>query len=556
MVRTDGNNVILYKKWWTVPELETAKCLGFKVLPKEVHADVRVTSKDALWKYMKMCYKSFDKKQMEDIFDAYEVVETNFNDDFYANITYPDGRVLFNHQREALRDMYHRQYNFLAFTMGLGKTITSASLSKLLDLERTVIICPSIVKWNWYRELTEDWGFNALEFSMLDRDHKQRFQAINEKFVIVNFEMIEKFKEHLLSWPVDHFIVDECHLIKNHNVLRYKNVDGLFKANPEARVTLMTGTPITNRVDDLYAYLRITGHHLGRSKTSFNSKYIKKINGKKHAQNVVDLRRNIANFMIRKKTDECIDLPRLNIKKYYFNVTDFGATYVDVMSDMANKGTRLEEIEQELLTATGANKRNLNKEKFKLKAAVRMNIHSINRLTAESKVPGVIELIKTILNEGRKAVVFSPYRSPIDMINRAFPKSSVLINGSVTPKERQARIKRFTTKRNCKVFLGQNKAAGVGINLVNARDVIFLGLPFTPDDIEQPMKRCHRMGQKHDVNVFITIANQSCDEHIYNLVGNKLDEINETIDYDKKDNLNMGIVEDELLKQILKNYRG
>ena len=555
MIKTDGYKVILHKSSWSISEIETAACLGFKVKAQTVEADVRLTRKEPLWGFMKSCYSSFEKETLTSIGQLYDKVDDNFQRDFYRHIHYPDGRALFDHQMEALRDSYHRQYTFLAFTMGLGKTITAASLSKLLNLDRTVIICPSIVKWNWYRELTEDWGYNALEFSMLDRDVNQRFQAIREKFVIVNYEMLDKFDSHLMSTPIDHFIVDECHGIKNHHTRKWKSVNRLFQANPDARVTLMTGTPVTNRIDDLFAYLKITNHRLGVSKTSFNSRYIKKVDGKKQAQNIPELRKKIANFMIRKKTEECIDLPKLNINKYYFNVTDFGANYVSAMSTIADKGNKLEGVEQELKTATGDRKKELTRDKFKLKAAVRMNIHSINRLTAESKVPGTIELINGILREGRKVIVFSPYKAPLEMLKEKFGHNAVLINGSVNPKERQSRIRDFTTKKHCKVFLGQNRAAGVGINLVNARDTIMLGFPFTPDDIEQPIKRCHRMGQKHDVNVYFTIANGSCDEHIYNIVADKLNEINETIDHDKTDNLELLRIEDRLLKLLLDDIR-
>ncbi|MHA1903889.1 MAG: DEAD/DEAH box helicase [Candidatus Thorarchaeota archaeon] len=545
-MRINGYRIIFSKSNWSIREIETAYCLGFDVAAKDITADIRVTSKKALKNFMRMAYSTFPKSIIEKLSELYGQVESEFKEIYTPELSYPN-RKLKDHQIEAIKEMAHRQYNLLAFTMGLGKTITSISISKMMDFERTLIVCPALVKWNWFRELSEDWGFNALEFTMLDAIYDQSFQAINEKFVIVNFEMIQKWQEHIVSKPFDHVIVDEAHNIKNPDTKRHRLVGRVLNKNPKARVTLLTGTPITNRVDDLFGYLTLFNHHLGRSKRSFINRYT--VGSKKEAINTNELRINLSNCMIRKKTSECIDLPELRISKYHFNIKDFGNEYLISKQKVEMARDQVRQIKKRI--SKGDKDPSLKSELNKQKMIARSNIHSLNRIASEYKVPGVCHLADSIIRDGRKVIIFSPYRNTLKMLQDFYKNRAVTIDGSVPPKEKQKRIQDFINKPKVKVFIGQVQAAGVGINLVNSSDVIFNGFPFTPDSIEQPIKRAHRMGQVKDVNVYFTIANGSYDQHIYNIVASKLNEINDTIDHDKSDVMELDTIDNQELKDIL-----
>lgn len=545
-MQIDGYKFTLTKNHWSIREIETAYCLGFDVGSKHITADLRITSKKALKNFMRMAFSTFSKRTIDDLAKAYKNIDDQFNEIYLPELKYPNHNLR-DHQVSALKEMAHRQYNLLAFTMGLGKTITSASLTKMMDFERTLIICPALVKWNWFRELSEDWGFNALEFTMLDAIYDQSFYAINEKFIIVNFEMIEKWQEHIFSRDIDHIIIDEAHNIKNPDTKRHRLVGRVLNKNPEGRVTLLTGTPITNRVDDLFGYLTLFNHHLGRSKRNFIRRYT--VGSKKEAINTAELRVNLSNCMIRKKTSECIDLPDLRIGRYHFNIKDFGKDYLISQQKVELARKQVRAIKRKI--EKGDKDPTLKGELHKNKMIARANIHSLNRIASEYKVPGVCHLADKIIRDGRKVIIFSPYKQTLKMTQDYYKKRSVLIDGSVAPKEKQRRIQEFINNPKVMVFIGQVQAAGVGINLVNSADVIFNGFPFTPDSIEQPIKRAHRMGQVKDVNVYFTIANGSYDQHIYNIVASKLNEINDTIDYDKSDVMELDAVDNQELKEIL-----
>ena len=104
------------------------------------------------------------------------------------------------------------------------------------------------------------------------------------------------------------------------------------------------------------------------------------------------------------------------------------------------------------------------------------------------------------------------------------------------------------------MFLGQVIAAGIGINLVNARKVVFMDMGFTPDLLEQPYKRAHRMGQTKDVEVMYTMIPDSIDERIYGLIEGKTNDINAAIDYKKAGVVEYSSLEKKLFKSLMQDY--
>jgi SWI/SNF-related matrix-associated actin-dependent regulator 1 of chromatin subfamily A len=182
---------------------------------------------------------------------------------------------------------------------------------------------------------------------------------------------------------------------------------------------------------------------------------------------------------------------------------------------------------------------------------IKNNIHTLNRLVATSKVPQVKLLIDSLVEQGEKVVVFSGYKNPINELESLYGSTCIKIDGTVQPHKRQVLINRFIEDDKCKVFLGNMKAAGIGINLVNAKHVIMMNFPFSPEQIEQAQKRLHRPGQKSTVNVYYTVAKGTIDEHILDLVSEKAEDINDLIDGDNKSIIKYGNLPQMLFKKLL-----
>jgi len=548
----DKYRLQFFKPAWQEHEVMAVHCLGFKFEGTNVIVDTRATMPDALKQFMAMAFptvllassnRGFKEALFQRLNDMYTRNFKEFKDTYYNKLGYP--HHLYKYQQKDLGIMIYRQMNLCSYEQGLGKTITSASISKLLNIRRTAVIAPTLPKWNWYLNLTDDWGYNQLYWSILDAKKSKSIKAFKERFVITNYEQINNYIAHFERDPIGHIILDECQQIKNPSTNRWKGVKRLIDAHPNARVTLLTGTPVTNRVVDLFGYLKITGHPLGRNKLKFKKRYTtstgrgarEKITG---SQNLDELRLLISNFMIRRRSDDELDLPPLNIIKYYFEAGEIGSEYDEIMEEMYQNSQEYERAE--------------GKEKRQIGTKLAGNIHSLNRIVSTSKAKPISELINSIREEGRKVIVFAGYKNALGALEDIYGKHCVKIDGSVDAHKRQELIDKFKNDPECFLFLGNMKAAGVGINLVNARDVIFMNFPFTPDDLEQPYKRAHRIGQNKSVNVYYTIARETIDERTFGMIQEKTVDINELIDAGKTGVVHYANIQGRLWKDLIADY--
>jgi SWI/SNF-related matrix-associated actin-dependent regulator 1 of chromatin subfamily A len=554
----DEFTVRFYKPQWKEEDFFLAECLDIVVSTgkgKEkacefLAADIRIVCGHALFGFMKQVFpqvitnKSFRDALFLQLRRMYTDVKKNFLDGFDEKADYQ--RAMFKHQKSAVNLMIPRQYNFLAFEQGLGKTLTSATVSKLSNIRRTIIVCPALVKWNWFEDMTRDWNFNPLYWTILDAKKSKCMPALQERFLVINYEMIEKHWGKLVKSQCGHIILDEAHMIKNHKTKRWGSVKKLVDHFSDARVTLMSGTPITNRVIDLFAYFKLVGHPLGNNFSKFKIDYARtskpfgggKILGTK---NMDDLKLKMSNFLIRKKTEECIDLPDLNVQKYYFDVGDLDGEYEEVLEEIFLTKEKYDSAE--------------GKEKAKLKIAIDGNIHTLNRITSVAKAKGIAEMVRANWEIGRKTVVFAGYRDALRALEVMFEGNCVKIDGTVDSHKRQSLVNKFKDDDECFLFLGNFKAAGVGINLVNARDVVYMNFPFTHDDMEQPFKRLHRIGQKVSVNVYLTYGRGTIDEHIFTIVAPKSKDISNILDEGKEGVVHYDSLSDTLIDKLIEDYK-
>ena len=528
------------KKLWHESESILAKCFGFDTAQEAekgiIFAHLSVTAKQALYNFIRLSFKSFSEAHTEaerrdafysQIEEFYSRKDHHVTEVMKARLPYFD--MMYAHQGDSIRESFHRTYNFLALEMGLGKTIVSASLSRVHQVERTVIMCPAAVKWNWYRDLTERFKYNELFFTILDATKRRTMIALKERFVVINYDIVGKFEKHLCASPIGHFILDEAHLLKNHNSQRYKAVKRIIEQNPNAKITFLSGTPIKNRVNDVFAYLKLIGHELGLSYKKFLDEYTIKTNGRggervSGGKNLQDLYIKLSNFMIRKTKEECLDLPDKIYFSYKYELDDYRDEYNKIIAELA---------------------------KLKDYKGLSGNLHSLNIITSKAKIPGIIELAEEIIASGKKVVIFGGYKEPLSKLEEYFGNRCVKIDGSVDAWSRDQLVTRFTTDETCEVFLGNMIAAGVGINLTVASDVIYMNFPFTPSELYQSTDRLHRIGQKSSVNVHYTFCDDSIDEYIYDIIVDKELDINALIDQGKEVNLRENFNE-ILMKKLLK----
>lgn len=167
-----------------------------------------------------------------------------------------------------------------------------------------------------------------------------------------------------------------------------------------------------------------------------------------------------------------------------------------------------------------------------------LHIAAMKKEAALAKLPAVIEWIQEFLDSGRKLVVFAWHREVIKQLREAFPGKSVSIAGdtsTVIDKEtglndRQRAVDAFQNDEGIRLFIGNIRAAGVGITLTAASDVAFVEFAHTPAEHEQAEDRCHRIGQKNAVTAYYLVGEGTIDEEIIESLGVKQEVVAEVSD--------------------------
>ena len=523
-IRIHKESVIFHKALYHESELLLAKCYNFEINLEtgEITAHLRYTASQALFYFIELAFKNFwesplqeDRKShfLKQIDEIYAVYENHVTALMKEKLPYAD--KFKKHQVDGEVFSYYKKYSFIAYEMRLGKTILSASLSRLLNIRTTVIICPANPKWEWFRQLTEKWGFNELYFSIIDAAKSKNIIAFQERFVIINYDIVGKFHKELCERNVGHFILDEVHKCKNVNSNRTKNVKKLLDSFPDAKVTFLSGTPIKNRVNDIFAYLKLSNHPLGKNHKKFLDEYTVSTTSRGHAtrvtggKNLQDLSKKLANFMLIRTQEECMDVPKKMFITYNYPLDDYREEYNKIIEELSQL--------KDISSLTG-------------------NLHSLNIITSRAKIKGVIEIAEDIIENGQKVVIFCSYKDPLHELQAYFGERCVLVDGSVPSHKRMEYCEKFRDDESKEVFLGNMVAAGEGTDLSCALNVIFVNFPLTPDEIMQPMNRCENMARTKILTVIYTSCDESIDEYLYELIEDKQNEINT---FTGKENLNI-----------------
>jgi SNF2 family DNA or RNA helicase len=291
---------------------------------------------------------------------------------------------------------------------------------------------------------------------------------------------------------------------------------------------MLSGTPIKNRVNDIFAYFKLIGHELGKSHKAFLDEYTTRVSSRggdrvNGGRNLQDLSLKMSNLMSIKTQAECLDLPEKTFISYKFEMDDYRDEYNKIIEELSQL--------KDIGSLTG-------------------NLHSLNIITSKAKLKGVKELIDSILEVGKKVVVFGSYKEPLNELEAHYGRACVKIDGSVDSWNRGQRIERFTNDPNCMVFLGNMQAAGEGTNLSVADEIITLNFPLTPSELYQAIERCTDMNKKKSVGVHYTFCEDSIDEYIYDIIVDKERDVNSVL-HQGKEVMYRENISETLMKKLL-----
>jgi len=451
--------------------------------------------------------------------------------DAEIEIPVPQGKALLGYQKAGVAYALARQTTLVADEMGLGKTIQALALINAEPSIRSVlVVCPASLKLNWKREarawLTRPMsiGIAGDAFPMTD-------------MVILNYDVLRKFRVPLRSRVWDLAVFDESHMVKNPGAQRTGEVFGQ-RANkvkkreridpiPAARRLYLTGTPILNRPIELWPILRSQGWNWLEFVTKFcggyQTKYGWDVSG---ATNLDELQKRLrSELMVRRlKKDVLADLPAK--RRQVIEVSANGANH-QVQAELAVLRRADPTIgEDDFLEAVSR----LQQRDF----AAFGELSRLRHETALAKVPAVIEHVADAVESSQKIILFGHHKDALNQIRAGLTAAgikSVLLTGDMARMEdRQRSVDRFQNDPEVAVFCGTIGAAGVGLNLTASSHVVFAELDWVPGNMSQAEDRCHRYGQHNSVLVQHIVFEGSLDAAVAQTLVRKQAVIEQALD--------------------------
>lgn len=417
--------------------------------------------------------------------------------------------------------------------MGLGKTAQALGWLQLHpEKSPVIIVVPASLKLNWQKEALMWMDKPNIEILSGTKIH-----PLKGEIIILNYDILYAWIDMLLIYEPKVLILDESHYIKSNKAKRTKAVKKLAKKIPH--LIALSGTPIVNRPIEFYNVINLVDPTLFPDGWAYAKRYC----GAKHngygwdfngATNTKELHEKLnGSIMIRrKKIDVLKELPaklRSLVPMELDNVREYSKAESNFISWL--RDTRGEEAAERAGNAEAL-------------AA----IEALKQLSIKGKMKDSIDWISTFLESDEKLVVFATHKMVIDRLMEEFKTIAVKIDGSVDPKNRQKAVDAFQEDPNIRLFIGNIKAAGVGITLTAASNVAFLELPWTPGDLNQAEDRVHRIGQVDSVTVYYLLAQGTIEERIARLLDNKRKVLDAVLDgQDTEDS--------SLLSELMSTYK-
>ena len=441
-------------------------------------------------------------------------------------------RPLLSHQREAIQKLLENKKFILADDMGLGKTTSSIVAALESSAKKILIICPATLKINWKREIE-----NYSDRSIFIAEGKQF--SLEHDFVIINYDIIKNFHDtkkkdesQILGANFDLVVIDEAHYIKNAQAQRTKLINDLVKKID--RLWLLTGTPMTSRPIDYYNLLSLIDSPVAKNWMAYVIRYCQgyqfKVGSRKvwnvmGASNLEELRDRTSGLTLRRLKEDVLDLPEKIITPIYLRLKS--KEYEEVMGEYYNWYEK-------------------NPEESKSLTVQFTKLTKVRQIIANEKITQTIELAENILEQDKKVIIFCNFTESLNKIVEHFGKSAVKVDGSMSKVERQHSVDEFQDNPKVKVFVGNIKAAGVGLTLTSAEAVIMNDLSFLPSDHSQAEDRAYRYGQKNNVLVYYPIFENTIEGIIYDILNAKKQVIS-TVMCDK---VNSSDYAEEILRRI------
>jgi SWI/SNF-related matrix-associated actin-dependent regulator 1 of chromatin subfamily A len=496
------------KKWVILDAYFAQKLADDKLyteIPQKVWVEKLLADKE---KAYHIWGKVFDSEELHDFWlPKAAIIKDNSVKDVVIDYSKYSHRPPLEHQKEAIQKLVENKKFILADDMGLGKTTSTIIAALEAGSKKALIICPATLKINWKREIE-----NYSDKTVFIAESKNF--STEADFVIINYDIIKNFHDtkkkdesQILASNFDLVIVDEAHYIKNATAQRTKLINDIVKKTD--RLWLLTGTPMTSRPIDYFNLLSLIDSPVAKNWMAYAIRYCQgyqfNVGGRKvwnvtGASNLEELRDRTLGLTLRRLKENVLDLPDKIITPVYLRLKS--KQYEEVMGEYYDWYDK-------------------NPEESKSLTVQFSKLTKVRQIIADEKIAQTIELAENILEQDKKVIIFCNFTDSLNKITEHFGKVAVKLDGSMSKPERQHSVDQFQDNPKVKVFVGNIKAAGVGITLTAAEAVIMNDLSFLPSDHAQSEDRAYRYGQKNNVLVYYPIFENTIEGIIYDILNNK-----------------------------------
>jgi superfamily II DNA or RNA helicase len=448
-------------------------------------------------------------------------------------LTTPGGTELMRHQARFVEEVRRGHRTFLlADEPGLGKTAQALLAASVSSSYPLLVVVPNVVKTNWAREV-ELWTPSRTA-TVVHGDGKD-VDAFSD-VVIVNYEVLDRHVGWLGRFGFKGMVVDEAHFIKNLKSERSKNVLALSRsiraAQPKALMMALTGTPLINDIDDFRAIWQFLGWIDDKKPLATLMERLEEIGltpadfgfFAEARQAVIDM-----GIVRRKKVDVASDIPARRVADIPVELDDdLGRTIraaeaaltARLMATYRRVRALKPDADVEDLIRVVAHAE-LDESKG---SSTGDNVFTMVRRIGQAKAGLAADYTAQLARNVGKVVFFAKHIDVMDAAEAHFAKvglKSVSIRGDQSPKARQAAIDAFDADPEVAVVVASLTAAGVGLNLQAASNVVLAELSWTSAEQTQAIDRVHRIGQALPVTAWRIIAAHTIDARIAELIDSK-----------------------------------
>ncbi|MFG1926869.1 DEAD/DEAH box helicase [Cryptosporangium sp. NPDC048952] len=422
----------------------------------------------------------------------------------------------------------HRTF-LLADEPGLGKTAQALLAAEAANAYPLLVVVPNVVKINWAREANLWTPHRPATVVQGDGDTVDGFADI----VVINYEVLDRHVGWLGNFGFRGMVVDEAHFIKNKSSQRSQHVleiaDRIRSRNPGPLLMALTGTPLINDIDDFRAIWQFLGwiddsKPLGALMAALEDTGLTPADPGFYAaarQCVIDM-----GIVRRRKVDVAADIPGRRVADLPVELDGSAGRSIRAaekelvrrMVEQYQRASSSDAVDDELVRRIA---------RAELKDTAKQtgeNVFSMMRRIGQAKSGLAADYAVQLARSAGKVVFFAKHVDVMDAASALFEKQGVQfasIRGDQTPRTRQKNIDAFVNDPSVSIAVCSLTAAGVGLNLQVASNIVLAELSWTDAEQTQAIDRSHRIGQTEPVTAWRIIAAQTIDARIAELIDSK-----------------------------------